>query len=150
MLVFGKYAMETLWLLFQGTQGAIKAGERACVCSRGRQAVRSPRNARAAGDSNQLIAYAECGAAAFRITSSRTRRLLPVAPSSCTLRPGAGFGPHCGSRRAARKGTCPHRLSPLRFGEERKLGLAELCSNVHVENTQRYLGNTRTERLSWK
>lgn len=38
MLVFGKYAMETLWLFFPGTQGAIKAGERACVCSRGRQA----------------------------------------------------------------------------------------------------------------
>lgn len=56
MLVFEKYAMATLWLFFTGTQGAIKVGERASVCSGGRQAVKSPRTAQAAGASNQLIA----------------------------------------------------------------------------------------------
>lgn len=56
MLVFEKDAMATLWLFFTGTQGAIKVGERASVCSGGRQAVKSARTAQAPGASNQLIA----------------------------------------------------------------------------------------------
>ena len=54
MPVFEKYAMERLWLFFTGTQGAIKAGECACICGRGGQAEQSPSTARA--PSNQLIA----------------------------------------------------------------------------------------------
>lgn len=138
MLVFGKYAMETLWLFFPGTQGAIKAGERACVCSRGRQAGSEVAPRATLGLRATAISELPKRSAAPQPLDHKQQNaagLLPVALSSCTLRPGAGFGPRCGSRRAAWKGTCPHRLSPLRFGEERKPGLAELCSNVHVQNT---------------